>query len=247
MHDIKQFVQKIQQLNPNAIAKLIDKKIVITTPSKDSLRLPEGFYYNDKNKLTDKHNTLDGTYVSYDIEHTTFKEDDKKELENPTDIHSFARALKELNPGLIFEIDELDNLWLPYQPQNLPEGFYYNDKNGFSNKHNTSDGNYINFNVQNMSNEEYWERISQSTDIKEVAQAIQFLNLDSKIELGIPGVTKDTHNTFASSTPAEMLNLPPGFYYDKENGITNKNNTQTGLYGSFKTELIEKEINNFTK
>ena len=36
--------------------------------------------------------------------------------------------------------------------------------------------------------------------------------------------------------PIDKMKLPPGCYYNTKNGITNKGNTETGLYTSLKVE-----------
>lgn len=65
----------IQQLNPDAeirVAKLeydpqATKRLYSSVPM-DQLVLPEGFYSNDKNGVTNKHNTKSGMYCALKVE-----------------------------------------------------------------------------------------------------------------------------------------------------------------------------------
>jgi hypothetical protein len=52
------------------------------------------------------------------------------------------------------------------------------------------------------------------------------LNPDIEIEIDMD------RNIIFSSINVEELNLPEWFYYDQKNGITNKHNTQSGIYGT---------------
>lgn len=69
--DIKALVSKLQELNPNADIRLgnpqylndFDSKFYSSIPM-DKLNLPQGFSYNEKNGITNKHKSETGTYIS---------------------------------------------------------------------------------------------------------------------------------------------------------------------------------------
>ena len=57
-----------------------------------------------------------------------------------------------------------------------------------------------------------------------------------------PGVAMETdldRGIIYASVNVEELNLPKWFYYNQKNGITNKHNTQSGIYGSVHVYPIE--------
>ena len=81
--------------------------------------------------------------------------------------------------------------------------------------------------------------ISQSTNIKEIANVMQLLNPTVDIRLGNPEVLSYADNTIFSSVPMDKIKLPEGFYYNEKNGITNKNKTENGNYVSLNLNSID--------
>ena len=79
------------------------------------------------------------------------------------------------------------------------------------------------------------KNVSQSTNRAEIVLAIQELNPNVDISLGDPRFVV-SNRLFYCSVPAEKLILPEGFYYNEKNGITNKHNTDNGLYCSLDVE-----------
>ncbi len=73
--DIFEVVRDIKKLNPDAEIKTGDvgidsragERFFSSIPA-DKLVLPEGFYYNEKNGITNKHNTASGLYLAFDVE-----------------------------------------------------------------------------------------------------------------------------------------------------------------------------------
>ena len=59
-----------------------------------------------------------------------------------------------------------------------------------------------------------------------IIKKIQELNPDIELEIDMD------RNIIFSSIKVEELNLPEWFYYNQKNGITNKHNTQSGIYGT---------------
>ena len=72
--NIYEIVEVIQQLNPNAEIRLGDmrfdnmatERFYSSVPG-DQLILPEGFYYNEKNGVTNKHKTQSGMYCTLHV------------------------------------------------------------------------------------------------------------------------------------------------------------------------------------
>lgn len=59
----KNFEKVLRMINPNANVKIVDQTIFT---NKKSLDLPETFYSNEKNGITNKHKSPTGQYVCYD-------------------------------------------------------------------------------------------------------------------------------------------------------------------------------------
>ena len=73
--NIKEFAFELQRLNPDVDIKLANPSLVqnfeellfTSTPIGD-LVLPQGFQYDEKNGINNKHNSLDGNYISIHLE-----------------------------------------------------------------------------------------------------------------------------------------------------------------------------------
>lgn len=68
---IRKLTKKLKQLNPGIDIYFKDETYPATIIAKCSdcsqLHLPEGYYRNDKNGLTNKHNTNSGMYESFEL------------------------------------------------------------------------------------------------------------------------------------------------------------------------------------
>ena len=84
--------------------------------------------------------------------------------------------------------------------------------------------------------------VSQSTNLYEIAEVIQQLNPNAEIRVADMGLDSMATQRFYSSVPVDQLVLPEGFYYNDKNGITNKHNTQTGMYCALEVEVKPEEI-----
>ena len=82
--------------------------------------------------------------------------------------------------------------------------------------------------------------VSQSTNLYEIAEVIQQLNPNAEIRVTDMRLDSMATQRFYSSVPVEQLVLPEGFYYNDKNGITNKHNTQTGMYCALEVEDLSK-------
>lgn len=61
-------IEKVKELNPDVEIKTdIDRSIIFASASVEDLKLPEWFYYNQKNWITNKHNTQSGIYGSVHV------------------------------------------------------------------------------------------------------------------------------------------------------------------------------------
>ena len=93
--------------------------------------------------------------------------------------------------------------------------------------------------------EDYKKKIDDFN--KKAKYASLYLNLEQLNDLN-PGanITVDdaNPNILYSDIDANLLTLPNGWYYNNKNGITNKHNTETGMYQSYTVEKYQEEKNN---
>lgn len=78
-----------------------------------------------------------------------------------------------------------------------------------------------------------FENEKRMADPNFIVQEVRRLNPDVKIE------TDPDRGLIFSSVEIEDLVLPEWFYYNQKNGITNKHNTQSGIYGSVRVYPLE--------
>ena len=155
-HEIQRLNPKTEielERQPNGEYKIQSNKLP------EELKLPENFYFNFKNGITNKHQSPTGIYIANDIDLKPLKE-----IKNNYDIFYELRRLNPTVPigfGCPNFTDQPYDKKLYYQygisvdqcelimPDNIdmsklnyPEGFYYNEKNGVTNKHNSKDITY---------------------------------------------------------------------------------------------------------
>ncbi len=137
---------------------------------------------------------------------------------------------------------------VPIQQLKLPEGYYSNEKNGITNKHNAENGLYTQLSVESlddmvvgltMPNVDVSKNL-ESTDVREIAIALQKLNPGVTIKLINPSYENVLDKKIYCNVSAKELALPVPFYYDEKNGITNKHASKTGLYTTINVEDISK-------
>lgn len=80
----------------------------------------------------------------------------------------------------------------------------------------------------------------ESTDVREIAIALQKLNPGVTIKLINPSYENVLDKQIYCNVSAKELALPAPFYYDEKNGITNKHTSKTGLYTTINIEDISK-------
>jgi hypothetical protein len=79
----------------------------------------------------------------------------------------------------------------------------------------------------------------------EIISVSEFINelkkLNSKANIKLDKSILSGDNKIYSSIPVEQLELPKGFYYNEKNGITNKHNTNLGMYMNIDAELLNSQ------
>lgn len=183
-----EFVGEFKRLNPNVDIVCADPRfsndametIYLNTTEKHlRLNLPKGFEYNEKNGITNKHHTQDGSYMSIKVEHNRNNEfplspqkthneivkDSAKVDDNADwDFYSFFHEFKRLNPTLQLNVAHPqfspnatnEIFFTPTYNANMtkeviaPEGFVYDKATKtYSNKHNSKSGFYMDVKIQN--------------------------------------------------------------------------------------------------
>jgi len=86
---ITRMAKELERLNPSVQFDVLDYSvspviIIFGTVPGENLILPNGYYYNKKNGITNKHNTASGLYegfdYQYDVEHFAPKSQPKKSV-----------------------------------------------------------------------------------------------------------------------------------------------------------------------
>ncbi len=171
--------------------------------------------------------------------------------------NQLINEIRKLNPGVEirigderFDREARSRIFssVPMHQLKLPEGYYSNEKNGITNKHNAENGLYTQLSVESlddmvvgltMPNVDVSKNL-ESTDVREIAIALQKLNPGVTIKLINPSYENVLDKQIYCNVSAKELALPAPFYYDEKNGITNKHSSKTGLYTTINIEDISK-------
>ena len=171
--------------------------------------------------------------------------------------NQLMNEIRKLNPGVEirigderFDREARSRIFssVPMHQLKLPEGYYSNEKNGITNKHNAENGLYTQLSVESlddmvvgitMPNVDVSKNL-ESTDVREIAIALQKLNPGVTIKLINPSYENVLDKQIYCNVSAKELALPAPFYYDEKNGITNKHTSKTGLYTTINIEDISK-------
>lgn len=171
--------------------------------------------------------------------------------------NQLINEIRKLNPGVEirigderFDREARSRIFssVPIHQLKLPEGYYSNEKNGITNKHNAENGLYTQLSVESlddmvvgltMPNVDVSKNL-ESTDVREIAIALQKLNPGVTIKLINPSYENVLDKQIYCNVSAKELALPAPFYYDEKNGITNKHTSKTGLYTTINIEDISK-------
>lgn len=171
--------------------------------------------------------------------------------------NQLINEIRKLNPGVEirigderFDREARSRIFssVPMHQLKLPEGYYSNEKNGITNKHNAENGLYTQLSVESlddmvvgltMPNVDVSKNL-ESTDVREIAIALQKLNPGVTIKLINPSYENVLDKQIYCNVSAKELALPAPFYYDEKKGITNKHTSKTGLYTTINIEDISK-------
>jgi len=171
--------------------------------------------------------------------------------------YQLINEIRKLNPGVEirvgnpnFDAFAYNRIFcsVPMESLTLPDGYYSNSKNGITNKHNTEDGFYISLSVETLENmrEGYVypnvdvNQTLETTNVEEIAIAIQKLNPGVNIKLANPDLVPDANHMIYSDVAANFLALPEPFVYNDKNGITNKHKSESGMYTTISVEELDK-------
>lgn len=171
--------------------------------------------------------------------------------------NQLINEIRKLNPGVEirigderFDREARSRIFssVPMHQLKLPEGYYSNEKNGITNKHNAENGLYTQLSVESLDDMEVGitmpnvdvSKNLESTDVREIAIALQKLNPGVTIKLINPSYENVLDKQIYCNVSAKELALPAPFYYDEKNGITNKHTSKTGLYTTINIEDISK-------
>ena len=109
----------------------------------------------------------------------------KKSIES---IDELVDELIALNPGETFEKDGEYGITSSIRMDNpdlkLPEGFYYNDKNGLTNKHNTESGKYITCRVNVLNKESEMPKETETVETSSSTNKVD--NLETTTVKNVP-------------------------------------------------------------
>lgn len=67
---VKKMVSELKKLNPGVSVRYdcdTWPAMIITSSARDTLKYPDGYYWNAKNGLTNKHNTASGMYECFEL------------------------------------------------------------------------------------------------------------------------------------------------------------------------------------
>lgn len=203
--DIEDLAREMQRVNPTAQIGVdyysSSEPKLTSNVGLENLNYPQGFYYNEKNGITNKHNTESGVYFNVDIRHVDNQIDDHLKL---------LTELQILNPNANIKIEplavmngDLSNIStnVPADKLILPQGFEYNDKNGITNKHNTTSGAYISCQVEQ----------NEIRDAYDMARELVDLNANLKVQLH----NDNGQTIIKTSEDIRTLQLPKGFTFAK--------------------------------
>lgn len=171
--------------------------------------------------------------------------------------NQLINEIRKLNPGVEIRIGDpqfdslADSRIFSSKPMNqlrLPQGYYANEKNGITNKHNSETGLYTSLSVESLDDMVVGQtypnvdvsKSLETTNIREIAIALQRLNPGVAIRLANPDLDPQSNSKIFCNVPMSELALPTPFYANEKNGITNKHNSASGMYSSIEVEDLSK-------
>ena len=161
-----------------------------------------------------------------------------KEMDISTIKRAIILAIMNLNPLDTFRIVENDKkevegleISKPGSELVLPEGFYYDEVLGITNKNASNADSYIAIKVGQLvkATEPPVEDTITNLLNKDVIIS-EIIKLNPGVSFSIMRKSDGSVDYLASDKPGSELKLPGKFYYNDKNGITNKGKTTNGLY-----------------
>ena len=152
INNVMDLIKEISKLNPTVKFNLSNNNTIQPTLESvedvNNLILPQGFTYNDKNGINNKHNTSTGNYITLDYKQV---KPVKKQTNNTNNIGGNIMTIKELreeieklNPTVKFRFygEDIVSDCVLTSKENpsklvLPQGFTYDKKIGIVNADNT--------------------------------------------------------------------------------------------------------------
>ena len=119
-----------------------------------------------------------------DIEIDSEVVNEEKSISESTNVSEIAQAIANINPDVQIALGDPENdpecnsrifSSVPVDKLDLPEGFYYNEKNGVTNKHNTKSGAYCGFRVEDIKNadESKLLLLSPENEVEEIEEVVE--------------------------------------------------------------------------
>lgn len=152
INGVMDLIREIVKLNPNVKFSLDNANTInptlISTEDPNNLVLPNGFTYNKKNGINNKHNTS-GSYIVLEYEQKTLKKQPKKQTNNNMGVNimtikDLRKEIERLNPSVNFKFygeDIVSDCILTSKANPsklvLPQGFTYDKKIGIVNADNS--------------------------------------------------------------------------------------------------------------
>lgn len=247
INNVNNALREFLTINIMSLKELVDNGIVKFSNKETSLRYEFDFYNNllvGRRLGRVERRALEGRTIEKD---TVYHESDTVDsITESIDRNLIIDAVIKLNPTVEIQVikDATGAIThilssVPGEDLKLPGSFYYNEKNGITNKHKTISGSYVTIDVRPLVKEKFdIEEPKEETvvdflnskDFDAVVKAIIKLNPDVEIKVEKEGV--ENRRIFAS-VPGDKLKLPNGLFYNSTYGIISK-------YLTIKVEDLEK-------
>lgn len=250
--DITELIEKLKEVNPGVEFKLSeDEKTILASVTLENLTMPENFYFDIVDGITNRGNAKPGKHISAQVGLLERQEEKISSLEE------LYEALKELNPDVEFEMNASNDNSMyeniafcdtPVEKLALPEGFYFDIVDGITNRGRATAENTINLKIKVINLDYYMRKdvdltkVLEGCSVEELVSALKELNPEVNIEFD----AQKEKLILPPEVDAKDLKLPEGFSYDKTLGINNKVNDYdpyTGIEVKTKENKLDDPVN----
>ena len=107
------------------------------------------------------------------------------------------------NPEMLSYADNTIFSSVPMDKIKLPGGFYYNEKNGITNKNKTENGNYVSLNLNSIDSVPKEALISKSANLKTIESKEKQIKKE-KVTTTIPSMTQNRKQEIVSKKTQKM-------------------------------------------